>query len=86
MSLESALDMGREALTLVLILASPILGMGLVVGLFVSILQAATQVQEQTLSFVPKIIAMVVAAALFVPWIAQKIMDYTITCLGPWQM
>jgi flagellar biosynthetic protein FliQ len=86
MSLESALDAGREALTLVLILSTPILMIGLAVGLTVSVLQAVTQLQEQTLSFVPKILAMIVAASLFVPWISQKLMDYTVASFTtPWR-
>ena len=63
----------REALMLALLVSTPILGAGLIVGLLVSLAQAVTQVQEQTLAFVPKIIAMVLSAALLMTWIATRI-------------
>ena len=59
-----ALDIVREAFTLMLLISAPILAVGLVVGLVVSILQAVTQIQEQTLVFVPKILAMVAATVV----------------------
>ena len=71
-----AIDIVREALGLVLMLSLPILAAALVVGLSVSILQAVTQVQEQTLSFVPKILGMGVVAIFVMPWIAVQIMDF----------
>lgn len=67
MSGAEALDIGRDALWLTLIMAGPIMLVGLVVGVAVSILQALTQVQEQTLVFVPKIIAIFLALLLFLP-------------------
>ncbi|MFW6058554.1 MAG: flagellar biosynthesis protein FliQ [Phycisphaeraceae bacterium] len=76
MGTEYAIDLVREALTLVLLIALPILAAALVIGLAVSILQAVTQVQEQTLSFVPKIIGMGVVAVLVMPWVAVRIMDF----------
>ncbi len=60
-----------------LILAGPIMAIGLVVGLMISIVQAVTQLQEQTLTFVPKIVGMAVAAALFLPWITARLVEYT---------
>ena len=71
-----AIDLVREALTLVLLVSLPILVAALVIGLAVSLLQAVTQVQEQTLSFVPKIIGMGVVAILVMPWVALRIMDF----------
>ena len=56
---QTAVDMGREAMLVTLKLSMPLLMVGLVVGLVISVLQAATQVQEQTLSFIPKILAVV---------------------------
>jgi flagellar biosynthetic protein FliQ len=56
--------------------AAPILIVGLCVGLFISVVQSVTQLQEQTLVFVPKIAAMVVAAAYFIPWIAVRMLEY----------
>jgi flagellar biosynthetic protein FliQ len=63
----------REALMLTLLVSAPILGAGLLVGLVISLLQAVTQVQEQTLAFVPKIVAMVLVAVLLLGWIGSQI-------------
>jgi flagellar biosynthetic protein FliQ len=57
------------------------LGFGLLVGLFVSILQAVTQVNEMTLTFIPKIIAVAVALAIFMPWLIRILVDFTIRLL-----
>ena len=62
---------------MVMLIAAPMLGLGLVVGVVVSIFQATTQIQEQTLVFVPKIIATFVAILLFGPWILGMLVDYT---------
>jgi len=72
-----AVDMVRAALLQALILATPILGAGLVVGLIISLLQAVTQVQEQTLTFVPKIIVMIVVAVVLLSWIVVQMIDFT---------
>jgi flagellar biosynthetic protein FliQ len=77
MEFGEALDLGRSALMMALTTAAPILGIGLLVGLAISFFQAITQLQEQTLTFVPKIAAMVVAAALFIPWIATRMLQFT---------
>jgi flagellar biosynthetic protein FliQ len=82
MSLELALDLGREAFFMTLLLSAPILAVGLVVGLVVSLVQAVTQLQEQTLTFVPKIIAMAGAAVIFIPWMAVRMLEYTRDMLG----
>ena len=63
----------REALMNTLLVSAPILGAGLLVGLVISLLQAVTQVQEQTLAFVPKIVAMVLVAVLLLGWIGGQI-------------
>lgn len=86
MDVQTALDMGRDAMFLVLTVAGPVLAIGMGVGLVVALFQAVTQLQEQTLSFVPKIFAMAVATLLFVPWIANKMMEYARELLGqpPW--
>jgi flagellar biosynthetic protein FliQ len=73
----TAVDLSREALTITLIVAGPIMAVGLLVGLAVSIFQAVTQLQEQTLSFVPKIVGMGVAAAFFMPWFTARLIEYT---------
>nr|WP_092068303.1 flagellar biosynthesis protein FliQ [Dendrosporobacter quercicolus]NSL47047.1 flagellar biosynthesis protein FliQ [Dendrosporobacter quercicolus DSM 1736]SDL73960.1 flagellar biosynthetic protein FliQ [Dendrosporobacter quercicolus] len=77
MSGDFAIQMGREALLMVMIVAAPMLGLGLLVGLLVSIFQATTQIQEQTLAFIPKIIAVFVAILVFGPWILSLLVDYT---------
>jgi flagellar biosynthesis protein FliQ len=82
MSVEQAIDVVRETLTLMLMLSMPILAAALIIGLIVSLLQAVTQVQEQTLSFVPKIVGMGVAAILVLPWIVTQIMDFATRMFG----
>ena len=68
----------RLALLEALILATPILGAGLVVGLTVSLFQAVTQIQEQTLTFVPKIIVMIVVAILLLSWITIRMTEFAV--------
>lgn len=82
MDLGIALDMSRDALFMALSTATPILVIGLFVGLAISVVQSVTQLQEQTLTFVPKIAAMVIAASFFFPWIATRMIDYTQQMLG----
>lgn len=86
MELSAALEVGRTAFWMALTTSAPILLIGLVVGVLISMFQAVTQLQEQTLTFVPKIAAMVVAAAIFIPWIAARMLAYTQEMLGtiPW--
>lgn len=72
-----AVDLVRQTLIIALTVAAPMLLIGLVVGIVVSLLQAVTQIQEQTLSFIPKIVAMVAAAILLMPWTVQRLMDYS---------
>lgn len=76
MTVNDSLDILRETLTLMLLLSLPVLGAALVIGLVISIFQAATQIQEQTLSFVPKIVGMGVAAILMMPWTMMRIMEF----------
>ncbi len=87
MDLSTALQTGRDAFWLALTTSAPILLIGLAVGLMISLFQAVTQLQEQTLTFVPKIAAMVIAAAIFIPWIAETMVAYAQKMLGtlPWQ-
>jgi flagellar biosynthesis protein FliQ len=67
----------RSAIVLVLMLAAPVLIIGAAVGLILSIFQATTSIQDQTLTFVPKIIAIFFALALFFPWMLQTLRNYT---------
>lgn len=71
-----ALDLARRAITLILVVGAPVLVTALVVGLIVSVLQAVTQVQDQTLTFVPKIIAVLVALAIVGPWMMEKLVEF----------
>ena len=75
---ESAIDVARSALLQALIIALPILGAGLLVGLTVSLFQAITQIQEQTLTFVPKIIVMILVAVILLGWIAARMTEFAI--------
>lgn len=77
MSNDLAVQIGRDALFMVMLVSAPMLGLGLLVGILVSIFQATTQIQEQTLSFIPKIIAVFVAVLVFGPWIISMMVDYT---------
>ncbi|MFC1528873.1 flagellar biosynthesis protein FliQ [Candidatus Latescibacterota bacterium] len=81
MTTTDAVQLAREAMLVALLLAAPMLGFGLLVGLFVSIIQAVTQVNEMTLTFIPKIIAVMAALALFMPWIMRIIVEFTIRLL-----
>lgn len=71
------LQMGQQAMWVAFLLAAPVLGIGLAVGLVVSVLQAITQINEQTLSFVPKLAAMAVAFLVFGPWMLQILLGFT---------
>jgi flagellar biosynthetic protein FliQ len=82
MDTSQALDVGRNALLMVLTISAPIMGIGMGVGLIVSLFQSMTQLQEQTLSFVPKILSMVIVAIVLVPWIANRLLEYTVSMLG----
>ena len=73
----NAVDLVRETLVLALTVSAPMLLCGLVVGILVSLLQAVTQIQEQTLAFVPKIFAMGVAIVFVMPWMFQRLLEYT---------
>jgi flagellar biosynthetic protein FliQ len=82
MSTTEAIDLGRQALVLMLVLGAPVLLVGLVVGLVVSLLQAVTQVQEQTLSFVPKILATLIAIVLLGPWMMERLIEFSRQMFG----
>ena len=76
-SIEAAVEIGRQALVVAFLISAPMLIVGLLVGVVVSILQAATQIQEQTLSFIPKILAMMAALFVFLPWMIATVIDFT---------
>ncbi len=83
MNAPQATDMAREAVMLMLVLGAPVLLTGLIVGLIVSVLQAATQVQDLTLSFVPKIVAMLLAAVITGPWVVERLVEFSRRMFGP---
>lgn len=76
MNAQMVLTMGQEALLMLLAVSAPVLGVVLVVGLLVSLFQAVTQINEATLSFVPKLIAAVLVFALAGPWMLSTLVDY----------
>lgn len=76
MSPEHAMNIGRQALEVTLLISAPILLTALATGLLVSIFQAATQINEMTLSFIPKLLAMFTAMIFAGPWMLQVMLDY----------
>jgi len=76
MTPESVMMMGTEAMKVALALAAPLLLVALVTGLFISIFQAATQINEMTLSFIPKILAVFVVIVAAGPWMLNLLLDY----------
>ncbi len=77
MTTEWVLGLGREAILLALSVAAPMLVLGLLTGVTISILQAVTQVQEMTLTFIPKIVAVAIALLIFLPWIINRLVSFT---------
>lgn len=73
----TVLNMGQKAVSMALILSAPFLLTGLVVGLVISVFQAATQIQEMTISFVPKIVAVVLAGVVFGPWMLNALVSFS---------
>ncbi len=76
MSGDLVIQLGQEALMVVMLVSAPMLGLGLLVGLLVSVFQATTSIQEQTLAFIPKIIAVFVAILIFGPWMLRIMVEY----------
>ena len=77
MTPQDAVDLGREAIVITLLMASPVLLAGMFVGLAIGLLQALTQIQEQTVSFVPKIVAMILALSFTMPWLVTRMLQYS---------
>lgn len=77
MSPQLPVELGRDALMVALYTAGPILAVGTLIGLLIGLAQALTQVQDQTLAFVPKLAAMAAAVLFCLPWILQHLVDYT---------
>jgi flagellar biosynthetic protein FliQ len=77
MSAEFVIDFGRKAMELILTLSLPMLLVGLVIGLIVSVFQATTQIQEMTLQFIPKIVCISLVLVFAGPWLLDKLLEYT---------
>ena len=77
MDADTAVTLARNAVYLSLIIATPVLAASIVVGLAISILQAVTQIQEQTISFVPKTAVVLLVLLLTLPWILNRMVDYS---------
>lgn len=77
MTPQTVVEIGREALMVTLLVSSPLLLCALVIGLAISIFQAITQINEMTLTYVPKILAVSAALLIFLPWIITKLTDFT---------
>ncbi len=76
MTPETVMDIGRQAIEMTLILSGPLLLAALLIGLIISIFQAATQINEQTLSFIPKLMGIFLVLVLAGPWMLQMMVDY----------
>jgi len=77
MDLGTVTNIVQQALLTVIYVSAPILGLSLIVGLIVSVFQAATQIQEQTLAFIPKILSVIAAILIFGPWMLNKLITFT---------
>lgn len=79
MNVDQAVELCRAAVMLTLVIGTPVMVVAAAVGLVISLFQALTQIQDQTISFVPKIIAMILALLFLLPWIMTQMMDYSTT-------
>ena len=76
MDVETAVDLIRNATYLWLVVGAPVLAVSIIVGLTISILQAITQIQEQTISMIPKIVLMALTMLIVLPWAIQRLVEY----------
>jgi flagellar biosynthesis protein FliQ len=77
MTPNEAIDLVRDAILMSLIVAAPLLLVGMVVGLGIGLIQALTQIQDQTVSTVPKLVAMTIAIIICLPWLTDRMMEYS---------
>ncbi len=82
MTPETVTTIGQQALWVTMMIAGPLLGSALAVGLLIGMLQAATQINEMTLSFIPKLLVLVMALIFAGPWMLSVIVNYTIQLFG----
>lgn len=73
---DNAVELVRNAFIITLKIAAPILIIGVLSGLVISLLQSITSIQDQTLSLVPKVVVMLIAAIVLLPWVAQRLIEY----------
>lgn len=76
MDIDRLIALGQDAILITLLTSAPMLVAGMVVGLLISIVQSVTQIQEITLSFVPKIVVVLVAFVIFLPWMSDLVVEY----------
>ena len=81
MDVQQTIDIGREALMTAFVLGTPVLLAGLAVAVVVGFLQALTQIQDQTISFISKLVAMVIALGLCLPWLVERMVQYSQTLI-----
>ena len=77
MTPEFVIEFAKQAIILTILVSLPMLGLGLIAGLIISVFQAVTQIQEMTLTFVPKILAVFIGLLLAAPWMMEKLMSFT---------
>ena len=77
MTPEFVIEFAKQAITLTILLSMPMLGLGLIAGLTISVFQAVTQIQEMTLTFVPKILAVFIGLLFAAPWMMEKLTAFT---------
>jgi flagellar biosynthetic protein FliQ len=77
MDQDVVISLGTQAMSLALKISMPLLGVGLIVGVVISIIQAVTSIQEQTLAFIPKVVAMALVLVVGGPWMLNQLLSYT---------
>lgn len=82
MTIDDIVFIGRDAMMTTLLASAPMLLSGMVIGLLISVLQSVTQIQEMTLTFVPKIVVVMVAFVIFLPWMTSVVLDFVQPLLG----
>ena len=82
MDTATVIDLGRQSIWMIALVCTPLLAVALVVGLIIGVIQAATSINEQTLSFIPKLLALGLTAAVFGTWMINTLVDYTRVLYG----
>ena len=82
MDTQTVITLGKDAITVVLTLSAPLMAVGLLVGLVIGIFQTVTSVQESTLAYIPKMVAVFLAFLVCLPWMIQVIVAYTMALFG----